>query len=154
MSKTIKKDIKEHINKDGGRLTKQRRIMMNYLQTVTCHPSAEIIYKEVRKKISNISLGTVYRNLKYLADRGLILQLIEGDRARFDGNNAYHLHFICNKCGGIDDVWDTKAVPLKGLRRFGEIKKIECSIYGDCKKCKDKAGNMLQFINYKQALVK
>lgn len=129
-------DFKEHINMNGGRLTKQRRIITRYLQGVTNHPSAETVYKEVKKQIPNISLGTVYRNLKYLAERGFILQLIESDRARFDGNNTYHLHFICTQCNTIRDIWDTDAIPLKGLNKFGEIKKIECNMYGVCKKCK------------------
>lgn len=131
-------DFKEHINIGGGRLTAQRKIITQYLQGVTNHPSAEIVYKEVKKQIPNISLGTVYRNLKYLAERGFILQLIESDRARFDGNNTYHLHFICTECDAIHDIWDTTTIPLKGLSKFGEVKRVECSIYGICKKCKDK----------------
>jgi len=119
-------------------LTKQRQIIMEYLRGVTSHPSAEIIYKEVKKQIPSISLGTVYRNLNYLAERGFILQLVENDRARFDGNNTYHLHFICTQCNSIHDIWDTDAIPLRGLSRFGEIKRIECSVYGTCKKCKEK----------------
>lgn len=149
MSKKNEIGFKENINRGGGRLTKQRQEIMDYLQGVTCHPSAETIYKEVRKKRSDISLGTVYRNLKYLADRGFILQLIEGDRSRFDGNNTYHLHFICNNCGKIDDIWDTRTVPIEGLRRFGEVQKVECSIYGVCKKCKDKMRYESPFVNYR-----
>lgn len=150
MSKNNSAGFKEHINKSGGRLTKQRQIIMDYLQSVTSHPNAEIIYKEVRKKIPNISLGTIYRNLKYLHNCGFILQLIEGDRARFDGNNAYHLHFFCNQCRHIDDVWDTKNISIKGLSGLGEIQRVECNIFGLCKKCKDKTRPVFQIGGYEK----
>lgn len=128
-------DLKTHIRQSGGRLTKQRQLILDYLQSVTTHPNAEVIYKEVRKKISNISLGTVYRNLKYLAERGFILQLVQGEYSRFDGNTTYHLHFICQHCGKIDDIFDTPDIFLSKIGDVGEIDRIECAVYGVCKKC-------------------
>jgi Fe2+ or Zn2+ uptake regulation protein len=71
----------------------------------TFHPSADWVYDRVRKEIPNISMGTVYRNLKSLAKSGEIKELdIPGSLSRFDGNNTNHYHCRCEKCGQIFDL--------------------------------------------------
>jgi Fur family peroxide stress response transcriptional regulator len=68
------------------------------------HPGADWVYEQVRKEISNISMGTVYRNLKLLAQAAEIQELeIPGSLSRFDGNNGNHYHFRCEKCHRIFD---------------------------------------------------
>ena len=57
------------------RMTHQRRIILNYLEKVDTHPTADDIYKEVRKELPKISLGTVYRNLEILSQNGMIKKL-------------------------------------------------------------------------------
>ena len=52
----------------------------------------------------NISLGTVYRNLKTLTEMGEILELSYGSTySRFDGNAKMHYHFVCEHCGKVYD---------------------------------------------------
>ena len=52
-----------------------------------------------------ICLGTVYRNLKLLADQGKIKRLCYGDsKERFDGNISQHNHFICKQCDNVIDL--------------------------------------------------
>ena len=69
------------------------------------HPTVAWIYDEVRKEIPNISLGTVYRNLRLLRERGEILELeLNGTSSRFDGKTNEHYHFRCEKCGRVFDV--------------------------------------------------
>lgn len=135
MTKELESVLRDHINKKGGRMTKQRQIIIDYLRDVTTHPTAEIIYKEIRKKMPNISLGTVYRNLNYLVEEGLILQLSSGGKTRFDGNNVYHLHFICDQCEKINDIFDTSYIALDKLKRLGKVNSVECNVYGRCKEC-------------------
>ena len=57
------------------RMTTQRKIIMEELAKVTSHPTAVEIYEMVKRKLPNISLGTVYRNLELLADQGKIQKL-------------------------------------------------------------------------------
>jgi len=53
----------------------------------------------------NISLGTVYRNLKTLTEMGEILELSYGSTySRFDGNPELHYHFVCEHCGRVYDL--------------------------------------------------
>ena len=118
------------------RITSQRQIILDYLQSVKTHPSAETIYAAVRKKMPRISLGTVYRNLENLVSEGLILQ-IDTEIKRFDGFTHDHHHFICKKCNKIFDV--DSNMPLSVLKRkfarFGKVEKCQVYCQGICRKC-------------------
>ena len=88
-----------------SRRSKQRDIILHILKSTTSHPTAEWIYNEARKELPNISLGTVYRNLKLLKDNGDILQLeIAPSFCRYDGNPQNHYHFRCEQCQRVFDV--------------------------------------------------
>jgi Fur family peroxide stress response transcriptional regulator len=87
------------------RKTKQREAILKVLTGTTSHPTADWIYNEVRREIPNISLGTVYRNLKLLRECGEILEIDLGSTfSRFDGNPANHYHFRCEKCRRVFDI--------------------------------------------------
>ncbi len=87
------------------RKTRQREAILKILRDTTSHPTADWIYSEVRKDIPNISLGTVYRNLRLLRESGEVSGIdLGGSSSRFDGNSAYHYHFRCERCGRIFDV--------------------------------------------------
>lgn len=79
-------------------------LIMRILKETDSHPSANWIHTEVRKEMPTLSLGTVYRNLRLLKERGEILELGFGDFSRFDGNPHNHYHFKCEKCGHVFDV--------------------------------------------------
>lgn len=85
--------------------SKQREAIIDFLKTRKDHPTADTVYQEIRNVIPNISLGTVYRNLSLLSDRGEILRLAcDGKVDRFDADIRPHYHFICIECGCVQDV--------------------------------------------------
>ena len=87
------------------RKTRQRALILKILRDTKSHPTADWIYNEVRKEIPDISLGTVYRNLRLLKEMGEIQELQWGSTySRFDGNPEEHYHFNCEKCGQVLDV--------------------------------------------------
>lgn len=87
------------------RMTKQRRLILKVLRDTTSHPTADWIYDRVREDLPNISLGTVYRNLKVLQEQGEIMELNYGSSySRFDGNPHNHYHFSCVECGQVFDI--------------------------------------------------
>ena len=87
------------------RKTKQRETILEVLKGTNHHPNASWIYEQVRKKMPHISLGTVYRDLKLLAQEGEISELgLAGALIRFDGNSSNHYHFRCLKCSRIFDI--------------------------------------------------
>ena len=98
------------------RKSKQRDAILDVLKGTKTHPSAEWVYKEVKKVIPNISLGTVYRNLKLLHSKGEIIEIAcSGEEGRFDGNPDLHYHITCIKCGKIGDVEDLVLKEIEGI---------------------------------------
>ncbi|MGD9277844.1 MAG: transcriptional repressor, partial [Desulfobacterales bacterium] len=73
------------------RITKQRQVILEELRQMETHPSADEIYKVVRRRLPRISLGTVYRNLEVLAQMGEIQKLeLSGSIKRYDWNTNKH----------------------------------------------------------------
>ena len=88
-----------------SRGSKQKNLILQILIDTTSHPEADWVYEQVKKEIPNISLGTVYRDLKKLAEEGKIQQLdIAGGTCRFDASTYNHYHFRCERCGRVLDV--------------------------------------------------
>ena len=96
--------------------TKQKEVILRVLRGTTSHPTASWIYDEVRREIPNISLATVYRNLKLLKERGEILELeFNGTLGRFDARTDNHYHFRCEKCNRVFDVDAPVGEELNGV---------------------------------------
>ena len=121
--------------------SKQRQLIKEFLLTRKDHPTADVVYMNVRQQLPNISLGTVYRNLTLLADTGEILRLRVGDGVdHFDADTSEHGHFVCNECNGVLDLdidMDAAlALTEKASRHFdGLITSQITYFYGKCGKC-------------------
>ena len=87
------------------RITNQREVILEELRSVKTHPTADELYDMVRQKLPRISLGTVYRNLEWLTNQGVVQKIeVGGRQKRFDGNPEEHYHIRCIGCGKVDDV--------------------------------------------------
>ena len=119
------------------RSTKQKTAILEYLRGVKTHPSAETVYLALKKKMPQLSLGTVYRNLDAYAREGKSLLFEVKGQQRFDGDVSPHSHFACESCGGVQDLWF--ALPLtkvkKHLSRGASVKSIDVLIKGYCDTC-------------------
>ena len=122
--------------------SRQRQLIYDFLISRKDHPTADIVYQNVRLELSNISLGTVYRNLTLLADRGEIQRLQVGDGVdHFDADTSRHCHFFCSECGGLTDLqMDCLDDMLAQARRNfdGRIDKQTTCFYGVCGQCLNK----------------
>ena len=95
------------LNNLNLRMTRQRKVILEELRKVNTHPSADEVYELVRKRLPRISLGTVYRNLEILSERGDIQKLELGcTLKRFDGVAENHYHIRCIDCGRVVDAPD------------------------------------------------
>lgn len=119
--------------------SRQRKMIKDFLMTRKDHPTADIVYMNVRKQNPNISLGTVYRNLTLLADIGEINRLRVGDGVdHFDADTSPHYHFVCTKCGGVTDLeMDSIENILETAKANfdGYIAGHVTHFYGTCGKC-------------------
>lgn len=87
------------------RQTSQRQILLEELAKVKTHPTAADLYDIVRKRLPRIGLGTIYRNLELMADKGMIKKLeVEGTQKRFDAITKPHYHIRCTCCAKVEDI--------------------------------------------------
>ncbi|NDV26111.1 Fur family transcriptional regulator [Desulfovibrio sp. JC010] len=126
--------------KIGQRRSKQRELILEELKGLTCHPTADELYERVRKRLPNISLGTVYRNLELMADHGVILKIETGGKNRFDGNAEPHPHIRCLQCGKVDDVMNEVTAPeISEIEAQGyDVKGCSIEYFGLCPECRTK----------------
>ena len=122
------------------RRSKQRDLISAVLKSTCSHPTAEWIYERAREKDATISIGTVYRNLKFLCDCGEAMALETADKKiHYDGCVNNHRHFICNDCGTIYDLAPTTVEePEELLAKGFSVVRESCVYYGTCQNCKVK----------------
>ena len=84
---------------------RKRNAILSYLQCTDAHPSAETIFSDLKAQIPDLSIGTVYRNLKLFQQQGLVsvIATVSGVE-RFDANTDPHVHFICEGCDAVVDL--------------------------------------------------
>lgn len=115
------------------RLTRQRRVILEELEAMGSHPTADELYERVRRRLPRVSLGTVYRNLDVLSEHGKIRRLeLGGTQRRFDSRLNDHYHVRCTRCGRVDDV------PI------GLLSNIEDDVRSKCEY--DITGHTLEFL--------
>ena len=121
------------------RHSRQRERIYQYLIAAKEHPSAEMIYTALREELPELSLGTVYRNLKLLEELGKVRKVtnLRGNE-RYDAICGDHIHFICEDCGNITDLSGTdsedilKQIPREDGYQFS---KLDMMITGLCPDC-------------------
>ena len=122
--------------------SRQRESIKEFLMTRKDHPTADVVYENMKKIYPNISLGTVYRNLSLLSEIGEIQKLSNFSGAdHFDGCVTPHCHFMCQKCGQILDLDmdDMSDLVTKASEKFSEkITGYDLRFFGICEKCLNK----------------
>lgn len=121
------------------KLTHQRLEIFRELAVACDHPSAETLYKRLRKMMPTLSLDTVYRTLATFEKHHLItkVETVES-QARFEADMDRHHHAICRQCGAITDFsWSSfDAVRLpKEISGWGRVDKKNITLHGICGKC-------------------
>lgn len=130
--------LSRHLKKKVSmRKSKQNDLILEIINNSYNHPNAYMIYEECRKKIPNISLGTVYRNLNNLVNNMKIKRIKMPDNIdRYDRVNNFHSHFMCLKCMEIYDL-DFKDNFFHDNLNGNKVLDYEISFKGICKNCLD-----------------
>lgn len=119
--------------------SRQREEIKRCLDGRTDHPTAEMLYSELREKDPKLSLGTVYRNLALLTELGEIRKIpVSRGPDHFDGDTSGHFHFICRKCHQVRDLRMTDADRLVSQAERlieGRVDEIVFTVYGLCRTC-------------------
>ena len=129
--------IKRSLAGSGLRSTPQRYAVMAFLMQQPGHPTAAEIFEAVNRVDPRCSRATIYNNLRDLVQAGLVREVaLEGRAARFDAKGMRHHHFICDRCGNVEDV-DWYEVPRPSADSLGRRVLRECELIfrGLCTTC-------------------
>ena len=123
----------------GLKMTPQRRAIIDYLQAAENHPTTEEVLKAVNEKFPMTSRATVYNTIKWLKEGGMLQEVFESGCIRLDPNFDQHHHFVCRKCGKVEDVgfelFDN--LGICSLPNQHTIESFEIVIRGLCVKCQN-----------------
>ncbi len=121
-------------------MSKQRELIREILAASYAHPTASAVFEEARKRMPNISLGTVYRNLGVLADEGKIVRLsVIGQPDRYDLPKSDHWHVVCDCCGSVKDIPVDRETIERIERDAGEkITSYLLTAHCVCQNCRNK----------------
>jgi Fur family peroxide stress response transcriptional regulator len=129
--------IKRSLESSGLRCTPQRYAVMAFLWEHAGHPTAAEIFAAVNRVDPRSSRATTYNNLRDLVQAGLVREVaIEGRAARFDAKGVRHHHFICDRCGSVEDMeWYDVPQPASGHLGKRVLRECELIFRGLCMKC-------------------
>ena len=122
----------------GVRATSQRYAVLAFLAKTPVHATAEEIFAAVNRRDPRASRATVYNCLRSLAKAGLVREVqSEGKAARFDANLHRHHHFVCEECGGVEDVPWVDLPPSAGRTQLEGrvVRNYDIVFRGTCKDC-------------------
>ena len=120
------------------RHSETRDIIYNYLYERKAHPSAEMIYNDLKPILPNLSLKTVYTNLRFFEERGQVIRVANVNGIeRYDANCEEHVHLVCGECGAVVDIMDADIKKAKKACQAGQakIKSIQIVLHGTCENC-------------------
>jgi Fe2+ or Zn2+ uptake regulation protein len=137
--------IKRSLDSSGLRCTPQRYAVMAFLLKHNRHPTAAEIFEGVNRLDPRSSKATTYNNLRDLVQAGLVREVaVEGRAARFDAKGMHHHHFICDRCGNVEDLaWFDVPKPPSGSLGKRIVRECELIFRGLCPKCAPQRGSRM-----------
>lgn len=120
------------------RYSETRDIIYNYLYETKAHPSADMIYNDLKSILPKLSLKTVYTNLRFFEEHGKVVRVANVSGSdRYDANCEEHVHLVCDECGAVIDIMDADIKKAKKACQVGQakIKSIQIVLHGTCETC-------------------
>lgn len=130
----------------GLKTTRQRNLIIDTFFTLDGHLSVEDVWARVRSLDQRVSVATVYRTMKLLAESGLAHARNFGDgQTRYEAavGKEHHDHLICTRCGTIIEFENDQIERLQDAvaRRHGfRVASHKMELYGLCKSCQREVG--------------
>lgn len=119
--------------------SRKRQTIYTALCSTRSHPSAEMIYTALKPENPDLSLATVYRNLRDFCADGTAVSLgVINGHERFDADTSPHSHFVCRGCGRVYDI--EEAYPQQRMQALSEryaysFESCEIVFTGMCADC-------------------
>lgn len=121
------------------RMTPQRDAILKILVNSRSHPTAEDIFNLLKTQVADVSIATVYNNLRLFTDMGVIQELkYSNEPSHFDFVSVRHFHVVCQNCGKVVDVFypdldriERLVTNLTGFETVGN----NIEVYAICPEC-------------------
>jgi len=128
--------MKEILLEHGIGPSYQRIKIFDFLMKQRIHPSVDEIYQAVYKEIPTLSKTTVYNTLNLFAEHGMVrmLTLVDGE-ARYDVDMSNHVHFVCDRCGKIYDIFTEEPFFKKEYLDGHQVREEHVYLRGVCREC-------------------
>lgn len=138
---TRRKQLRAGKEQPEPKLTRQRQVVLDLVQTKDEHPTAAEVFHEAQKRMPGISFATVYNSLRYLKEAGLVREITFGKAAsRYDSEMYRHDHAICSGCGKLVDFDLPGTVALtRAAARASQFQaeSVHLTLYGRCPDCRE-----------------
>ncbi len=131
-------NIDEALTAAGLRRTPQRIALLDYLLRHPNHATVDELWPALNKRRTCASRATVYNALHSLVKAGLVREFkLDASAARYDAFLYPHHHFVCDRCGVVEDL-EWFEVPAIRKARSGQrnIRSYEVVVRGECAKCR------------------
>lgn len=116
-------------------MTKNGKIILDIIESVTCHPTAEEVYQLAIERGNKMSMATVYNNLGSLYEEGLIRKLTNPNQPdRFD-RLIRHDHLVCRKCGKISDLYMKDLSDVITRETGVKFASYDMTLFYECEAC-------------------
>jgi Fur family transcriptional regulator, ferric uptake regulator len=143
----LSKEAAITLRSTGGRVTEQRRLILETLESLGGHPTADEVYAVVQKRDPRLNPSTIYRTLAWLEGAGLVSHCHldagpSGEHSeRYDPvTPVEHHHFVCTTCGQVTEFEapQLEAIKAKFAAEYdAAVEKAALTIYGMCARCRN-----------------
>jgi Fur family ferric uptake transcriptional regulator len=138
-----------HIERHGLKHSRQRERIAQTFLSMGGHVSVEEVVARVRREDPRVSVATVYRTMKLLAECGVAVpRQFGGDgQTRYESatGRPHHDHLICTSCGDIVEFANERIESLQETvaKRHGfEVQSHRLELYGRCARCRRGVGEV------------
>lgn len=103
---TDRQDLVELLRARGQRMTPQRQLILEAIQSIDGHISAEAVHTLVAARFPQVNISTVYRTLELLQDLGLVTHthFDDGVAQYHRADQGLHQHLVCRGCGSEQEL--------------------------------------------------
>ena len=138
--------LQAEIARLGLKHSRQRDLVADTFFGMAGHVSVDQLVAATRRSDPRVSVATVYRTMKLLADCGLAFpRQFDGSQTRYEpaAGRPHHDHLICTRCGAIEEFSEARIEVLQGrvaASRGFEVETHKLELYGRCADCRRAAG--------------
>jgi Fur family ferric uptake transcriptional regulator len=134
--------LEAEISRLGLKRSRQRDLVAEVFFGMGGHVSVEQLVAAARRSDARVSVATVYRTMKLLADCGLAFpRQFDGSQTRYEpaAGRPHHDHLICTRCGAIEEFAEERIETLQtrvAATRGFQVETHKLELYGRCAACR------------------